>query len=82
MLQWIAYVKSLDPEIRYVAGKCNVVPDMLSRARYDEEEDPRSDEEEVSLDFTTSCARVLTTFVEEDYEGEFVEIGRYLQTLQ
>jgi hypothetical protein len=27
---------------------------MLSRARYEEEEDPRSDEEEVSLDFFTS----------------------------
>jgi hypothetical protein len=56
---------------------------MLSRARYDKEEDPRSDEEEMSLNFfTSSYARVLATFVEEDYEGEFVEIGRYLRTLQ
>jgi hypothetical protein len=83
MLRWIAYVKLLNSEIRHVAGKHNVFADMLSRARCDREEDPRSDEEEVSLDFfTSSYARVLTTFVEEDYEGEFVEIGKYLSTLQ
>jgi hypothetical protein len=29
MLQWITYVKSLNPEIRHVVGKHNVVADML-----------------------------------------------------
>jgi hypothetical protein len=37
MLRWIVYVKSLDPEIRHVVGKHNVVADMLSRARYNAE---------------------------------------------
>jgi hypothetical protein len=56
---------------------------MLLSARYNGEGDRHSDEEDVSLDFvTSSCARVLTTFVEEDYDGEFVEIGKYLSTLQ
>ena len=83
MLRWIAYIKSLNPEIRHVAGKRNVVADMLSRARYDGEEDQNSDEEDVGLDFfTSSYARVLTTFIEEDYEGEFVKIGKYLSSLQ
>ena len=34
------------------------------------------------MDFTSSYARVLTTFIEEDYEGEFVKIGKYLSSLQ
>jgi hypothetical protein len=51
MLRWIAYVKSLNPEIRHVAAKRNVVADMLSRARYNEEGDRHSDEEDVGLDF-------------------------------
>ena len=56
---------------------------MLSRARYDGEEDRHSDEEDVgSSFFTSSYAQVLTTFIEEDYEGEFVEIRKYLSSLQ
>ena len=56
---------------------------MLSRARYDGEEDRHSDEQDVGSDFfTSSYARVLTTFIEEDYEGEFVEIEKYLSSLQ
>ena len=70
MLCWIAYIKSLNPEIRHVAGKHNVVADVLSRSRYDGEEDRHSDEEDVRSDFfTSSYARVLTTFIEEDYEA-------------
>ena len=30
MLRWIAYIKSLNPEIHHVAGKHNVIADMLS----------------------------------------------------
>ena len=83
MLRWIAYIKSLNPEIRHVSGKHNVVADMLSRARYHGEEDRHSNEEDVGSDFfTSSYARVLTTFIEEDYEGKFVEIGKYLSSLQ
>ena len=29
MLRWIAYIKSLNPEIRHVSGKRNVIADML-----------------------------------------------------
>ena len=78
MLRWIAYIKSLNPEIRYINGKHNVVADMLLRARYEGEEDMHSDEEEVGLNFfTVSCVRVLAVFKVEDYEGEFIEIGKY-----
>ena len=34
MLRWIAYVKSLNPEVRHISGKDNAVADMLSRARF------------------------------------------------
>ena len=78
MLRWIAYIKSLNPEIRYINGKHNVVADMLSRPRYESEDDMRSNEEDVGLNFcTVSCARVLAVFKVEDYEGEFIEIGKY-----
>ena len=32
--------------------------------------------------FTTSCAQILTTFKEEDYKREFIEIGKYLSSLK
>ncbi|KAL3698023.1 hypothetical protein R1sor_012099 [Riccia sorocarpa] len=32
MLRWIAYIRSMNPELRHIAGKKNVVADMLSRA--------------------------------------------------
>ncbi|KAL3676472.1 hypothetical protein R1sor_026420 [Riccia sorocarpa] len=47
MLSWIAFIRSLNPELRHIAGKKNVVADMLSRARYrDEEQMQRAAEEE------------------------------------
>ena len=55
---------------------------MLSRARYEGEDDMCSDEEDVGLNFfTISCARVLVVLKVEDYEGEFIEIGKYLSSL-
>ena len=55
---------------------------MLSRARYESEDDMHSDEEDVGLNFfTVSCAQVLAMFKVEDYEGEFIEIGKYLSSL-
>jgi hypothetical protein len=82
MLRWIAYIKSLNPEIRHIAGKRNIVADMLSRARYEGGEEEGSDEEDVGSDFFTSCfIRVHATFMEQDYDDEFVDIGRYLSTL-
>jgi hypothetical protein len=37
MLRWIAYIKSLNPEIRHISRKDNAMADMLSRARFDNE---------------------------------------------
>ena len=55
---------------------------MLSRARYEGEENLCSDEEGVGLDFfTISYARVLAMFKVEDYEGKFIEIGKHLSSL-
>ena len=57
---------------------------MLPHARYDGEEDLHSDEEEVEFGltfFTSPYTWILTTFTEKDYEGEFVEIGKYLRSL-
>ena len=47
MLRWIAYIKSLDPEIRHISGKDNAMADMLSRARFDDEGGMVSEDEEV-----------------------------------
>jgi hypothetical protein len=83
MLRWIAYIKSLSPEIRHIAGKRNVVADMLSRARYEGGEEQGSDREEVGSDFfVNSFVRVHATFMEQDYDDEFVDIGKYLSTLR
>jgi hypothetical protein len=54
MLWWIAYIKSLNPEIQHIAEKRNIVADMLSRARYEGGEVQISDEEDVGSDFFTS----------------------------
>ena len=51
MLRWIAYIKSLNPEIRHIARKNNAMADMLSRARFKDESDMVSEDENVALDF-------------------------------
>ena len=38
MLKWIAYIKSLNPEIRHISGKDNTMADMLSRARFNDKD--------------------------------------------
>ena len=83
MLRWITYIKLLNPEIGHAPGRHNVIADMLSWARYEGDEDRNSNEEEVGLDFfTSSYVQVLATFKEENYNLEFVEIGKYLSSLQ
>ena len=37
MLRWIAYIKSLNLEIRHISEKDNAMADMLSRARFENE---------------------------------------------
>ena len=51
MLKWIAYIKFLNPKIRHISGKDNAMVDMLSRARFDDEHDMVSEDEEVGVDF-------------------------------
>jgi hypothetical protein len=51
MLWWIAYVKSLNPEIQHIAGKDNAMADMLSRARFNDESGMVSEDEDVGVDF-------------------------------
>ena len=50
MLRWIAYIKSLNTEIRHISGKDNAMAEMVSRARFDDEGGMVSDDEEVSVD--------------------------------
>ena len=89
MLRWIAYIKSLNPEIRHIAGKNNAMADMLSRARFEDESDMISEDEDVALDFFKTAQlsaedkdmTTLHTFNENEYEGEWLLIGRFLRTM-
>ena len=85
MLRWIAYVKSLNPEVRHISGKDNAVADMLSRARFGDDI-TESDNEEVSEDYFASehiCrVNVIREFREEEYEGETLMIGKMLQEVE
>jgi hypothetical protein len=53
MLRWIAFIKSLNPEVRHISGKDNGVADMLSRARF-KDDITESDNEEVPEDYFAS----------------------------
>ena len=80
MLRWIAYIKSLDPEIRHISGKDNAMADMLSRERFDEEGGMVSEDEEVGVDFFEATyvatgregTPTLNDFDESKYEGEWL----------
>ena len=82
MLRWVAYIKSLNSEVRHISGKDNAVADMLSRARFGDDTTD-SDNEEVSEDYFASehiCrVNVFREFREEEYEGESLMIGKMLQ---
>jgi hypothetical protein len=45
MLRRIAYIKSLNSEIWHIAGKHNVIANMLSWARFEGDEDQRHSNE-------------------------------------
>ena len=90
MLRWIAYIKSLNPILIHIEGKKNCVADMLSRARYFNEEEMMADEagEELShggyvmrIDGEGSSTRALP-FKVELYEGKLKDIGLYLSTME
>ena len=89
MLRWIAYIKSLNPEIRHISGKDNTMANMLSRVRFDDENDMVSEDEEVGVDFfesarvatRTGSTLALSEFNENGYDGEWLQIGRFLKTM-
>ena len=89
MLRWIAYIKSLNPEIRHIFGKDNAMADMLSRARFENEGGMVSEDEEVCVDFfeaayvmtSTESTLTLNDFDESKYNGEWLQIGGFLKTM-
>ena len=89
MLRWIAYIKSLNPEIRHISRKDNTMADMLSRARFEDEDGMVSEDEEVHVDFfepayvTTrkGSTPALNDFVDRKYDGEWLQIGGFLKTM-
>ncbi|KAL3680762.1 hypothetical protein R1sor_023718 [Riccia sorocarpa] len=84
MLRWIAYIRSFNLELRHIAGKENVVADMLSRARYEgEDEMLQAVEEEDRREIwcQVSVSEVLP-FREDLYSGKLRDTGFYLSTLE
>ncbi|KAL3687049.1 hypothetical protein R1sor_013358 [Riccia sorocarpa] len=84
MLNWVAYIKSLNPKFKHIAGKANAVADMLSRARYDGEEEMVEESEDIGEQFYSVSevgVNSVVGFREDLYEGEWLDIGRYLATL-
>ncbi|KAL3685370.1 hypothetical protein R1sor_003392 [Riccia sorocarpa] len=87
MLRWIAYIRSLNPELRHIAGKVNVVADMLSRARYENEDEMlrEAEKEEIDVWCRVRVADVdldLLPFREYLYSEILREVGFYLSTLR
>jgi hypothetical protein len=81
----------VDTKYKTIAAKDNLATNMLSRARYDGEEDMVDEEEDVGSNFysTSSASKEglclaipLKPFLEESYEREWLHIGRHLRTLQ
>ena len=81
----------MNPEFIHVAGKDNAVANMLSQARYDDEETMIDDEEDVSTNFYFMA---LGSWEEKYYvtsrelfseyldEGGCLHIGMYLKALE
>ena len=63
--------------------------DMLSRARFEGEDGMVSEDEEVGVDFFESAcvatragsAPALNKFSKSEYDGEWLQIGRFLRTM-
>ena len=90
MLRWIAYIKSMNPVLVHIEGKKNSVADMLSRARYSNEDEMtgREDVEDllhggyvVMIDAENSSTNALP-FMAELYDGRLRDIGLYLSTMR
>lgn len=91
MLRWIAYIKSMNPKFKHISRKNKALANMLSWARYDNEESIIDDEEDVdtnlySASFTRReglcLATLLELFSKKLYDGEWLHLGKYLSTLK
>ena len=84
MLKWIAYIKSLNPEIRHISGKDNAMADMFSRGRFEKEDDMVSEGEEGGVDFFKSARMKVkrrSTPSLNEFDEEWLLIGRFLKTM-
>ncbi|KAL3685686.1 hypothetical protein R1sor_003708 [Riccia sorocarpa] len=84
MLRWIAYVRNFNPQLKHIAGKKNVVVDMLSRARYEGEEGMvlTAEEEERREAWCQVSVSEVLPFKEYLYSGRLCDIGFYLSSLE
>jgi hypothetical protein len=84
MLRWIAFIRSLNPELRHIARKENTMADMLSRARYEGEEEMLATDPREVVGIEVNISSVLDEHVEffrEELYGDILrDIGLYLQT--
>ena len=89
ILRWITYIKSMNPEIWHIYGKDNAMADMLLKARFNDEDDMVSEDEEVGVDFFESAyvmtrkgsTLALNEFDKGRYDGEWLQIGGFLKTM-
>ncbi|KAL2622718.1 hypothetical protein R1flu_002923 [Riccia fluitans] len=87
MLRWIAYVQNFNPELKHITGKENVVADMLSRARYEGEEEmilatEKENNREAWCRVNEVSVSEVLPFREDLYSGKLHDIGLYLSTLE
>ncbi|KAL3696074.1 hypothetical protein R1sor_010150 [Riccia sorocarpa] len=84
MLRWIVYVRNFNPHLKHIAGKKNVVADMLSRARYEGEEEMvlTAEEEERREAWCQVSVSEVLPFREYLYSGKLCDIGFYLSSLE
>lgn len=81
----------MNPEFKHVGGKDNAIVDMLLHARYDVEKDMVNDNENIGTNvYSTALTRLekvclvisLKKFSKELYEGEWIQIGKFLSSLK
>ena len=73
-------------EVRHIARTNNAMVDMLSRARYEDENNMVSEDEDVTLKISkttqayaeTRDMQVLNAFNEGEYDGEWLHLGKFM----